>query len=225
MSYVAAMGKYVLANKENNWSLFPTMHTPRSIGMETAGTHWAVLIVDCRDKEALQGRILDSICNTQIPINDIQRIALRLLGGLNQLTTHSDRVYPQTPHLIIGSHTLHQRTNNKCTEDGGSACGPFGFAITEEFTQYIVECCEDNVALNPINIALPAALRTRWQWDLNHTRAVLANLVRRVKTHICTTHELFDSNGGKGVQDAAGRGECSARVVLGFEDGGGEIRK
>jgi hypothetical protein len=34
-------------------------------GVRTDGSHWAALVIDCRNKNALQGRLLDSLCSTR----------------------------------------------------------------------------------------------------------------------------------------------------------------
>jgi hypothetical protein len=41
-----------------------------------------------------------------------------------------------------------------------SGCGPFVFVMIEEFTQYIVECQEDNIAVGIIDIVLPPTFNT-----------------------------------------------------------------
>jgi hypothetical protein len=169
--------------------------TTKADNVEMHGSHWAALIVDCRNPNALEGRLLDSMCSFQNPNSEVQRVAHHLLGGLHRLAIDIHLPRTQAPSLVIDSHTPSQTRDNACTRDGMSACGPFVFAIAKEFTRYIVECQEDNIAIQNINITLPATFKTDWQWDSMRTRTSLANMVkreRRVRLHLAGSHEWHD---------------------------------
>jgi hypothetical protein len=95
-----------------------------------------------------------------------------------------------------------QHAHNKCSNDGGSACGPYLWAMVKDWVQYAVECHEDEARTEvsvSIELALPEDYKVRCGWDSEKIRCDLRNLIdreRRVRTYLSEpfggTHAWFD---------------------------------
>ncbi|KAF1843023.1 uncharacterized protein K460DRAFT_356806 [Cucurbitaria berberidis CBS 394.84] len=170
------------------------------------GSHWSVLIVDCRGA-SLKGVYFDSFSpNGYKPSIEV---AIDALEGLSKSLAHEQAgTYHQKPTFTIDQNAPNQGTDNACTADKNGACGAFVWAISKEFVQYIIECREDSVRQKkhiPIVIALPEGFKRRWQWDSSHTRRTIRNLIERecrVRMYLYNTHTWFDYMGIQGCKTA-----------------------
>ncbi|KAH8722477.1 hypothetical protein GQ44DRAFT_761802 [Phaeosphaeriaceae sp. PMI808] len=164
---------------------------------EYKGTHWTVLVVDCRSRDFMQGHFMDSFPQTK----ESQQIANHVLCGLDMMFTHIDDAFEESPALVVEEHTPNQILHNKCGSDASGACGPFVFAFTNDITSHIIQQQKDGTGIISISIFIPETFKYVLNWDSNCTRQLLAGLVRRertVRTYLCGTHEWFDKDGKKG---------------------------
>jgi len=141
----------------------------------SGGHHWSVMIVDCRSP-VLRGHYLDSTHRTVDHDSLNQHAAKYLLHGLQILLNEGNYRYTGVELYVDDNAPLQGRHNSNRRLDGNGACGPFVYLIAKEFSQYIVECHEDNA---PIDLYLPAHFANRLQWDSARTRRAIQNLVNR----------------------------------------------
>jgi hypothetical protein len=167
------------------------------------GSHWSVLIIDCRGKGYGENR----------------EVAHELVCGLLKFFEFDmPGRYPQNEtKFFIDANIPKQHIHNNCQNEEGSACGPFVWAMVKEYAQYIVECRDDEERTGvpvPIELKLPEDFKFACEWDSGKIRRDVKNLInreRRVKMYLSEpfggTHTWIDdrATGKIGWKNILGR--------------------
>jgi hypothetical protein len=172
----------------------------RRAGADSKGTHWSVMVVDCR-ATVVSARYLDSLHNNtangmsrNMQVTECLLLGLQVLQAKYTSTALSNS--PTRIPLYVDPNTPSQRYNNKSGHrEGISACGPFIFLIVKEIVQYIVECHEEGKqdAIGDLSL-LPDYVK-KLDWDSKHTREVLRGMMdreRRTKEWLNGTSAWLD---------------------------------
>lgn len=127
-------------------------------------------------------------------------VAQGILKGLRRMISYSNEPnrYVPDPMFINDPNAPHQFEHNACgSVDGNGACGPFVWAITKEFAQYIVDASEDSIRRGTdvvLDFRLPPDFAQKWRWNSVATRKTIRGLIereRRVRRHLVGTDEWF----------------------------------
>jgi hypothetical protein len=154
------------------------------VGANSKGTHWSVMVVDCRGS-TLSAVYLDSLRNNiRNGMSRNMQVARCLLLGLKlveaKLSDTTTSIDPATMTFTIDPNTPSQRHDNESgIEEHISACGPFVFLIVKEIVQFIVECHEERKKDSIGPLSLPRGYAARLKWDSKHTRQALRGLLDR----------------------------------------------
>jgi hypothetical protein len=145
------------------------------------GSHWSVLIVDCRGK-GLRARYLDSWKDKGYEEN--REVAHEVAAALLKFFEFDmpGRYAQSESKFPIDANMPKQHMHNLCENEEGSACGSFVWAIVKEYTQYIVECREDEERTwvpVPIELKLPGDFNIVCGWDSGQSRRDVRNLINR----------------------------------------------
>jgi hypothetical protein len=163
------------------------------------GSHWSVMIVDCRTPD-MRALYFDSMHNnTNQGFSPNMEVSRHILVGLRLLcqTKFDNAGKPDDILFYIDPNTPLQRDDNKSGRiEGGSACGPFIFLIVKELVQYIIECHEEGKQDQIGNLALPPNFAVELDWDSRHTREVIRKMIdreRRTREWLNKTTEWLDT--------------------------------
>ncbi|KAG9190896.1 hypothetical protein G6011_08984 [Alternaria panax] len=162
------------------------------------GTHWSIMIVDCRTPET-PALYLDSIHrNMNYGKSANMNVAEHILVGLRLLFQRERGNECKAQHVIfnVDTNAPSQRSENKSGGvEGGSACGPFVFLIVKELVQYIIECREEGKQVVIGDLTLPPGFAAKLEWDSKHTREVIRKMIdreRRTRDWLNMTSAWFD---------------------------------
>ncbi|KAF2738802.1 cysteine proteinase [Polyplosphaeria fusca] len=100
---------------------------------KTAGTHWALLVVDCR-KPGVEASYFDS--GIRPYSSKMEAVARRCTEGIYHLLKICGRKITTWSPPITDPDTPNQYTYNKCKDDVG-ACGPFVLHFASKIIVYI----------------------------------------------------------------------------------------
>jgi len=139
-----------------------------------AGSHWTLLVVDCRRGDKLVCSYFDSLNPKHVQQTNNFKVTKHVLLALKYVLG-----MPQRPSLTVAHEAPHQISSQNLSHalDGGSACGPFIWEISRQICQHIADCMDDYTS--DIDVTLPSGFSDRRQWDSMETRTTIENLILR----------------------------------------------
>ncbi|KAF2001750.1 hypothetical protein P154DRAFT_595817 [Amniculicola lignicola CBS 123094] len=156
----------------------------------TTGTHWTMLLIHCQKRaspteageykvwwfDSLGGKSKRSYKIAQVVVKGVQR-TLKCRGYL------ANNLHMNKTAIVSKEHCPNQILDNKSDiDEGGSACGPFIWGITQDITRYLVLGRRAGVSSNELGRGIDDILphlRNRFEFNSANWRTAIQNLITR----------------------------------------------
>jgi hypothetical protein len=210
--YWDTFARGITQHGHNVLSKIPWLEYKESLPQQgQAGTHWSLLLVDCRTAE-IKGRYYDSQIDgfeRQDQLNQRKSYvaAWQVLKGVRTvLDTMRPNFYVEITdeRYEVEFNAPEQEWNNRSGNvELASACGPFVWEMSREIVQYIIDIREDiqHGTLPhdyPIQIYCSTEFNDKKNWDSMQTRRTIRSLIVRelmTRAWLNKTTDWHDPNG------------------------------